>query len=102
MQRPTKRTIPEWGKLPSRAPTKPNKATGDAAEKEEPKKKALAWADTKTWKGVGPIEEDWGEQYAGLRLPTVFVLHVDTGAVVRVSPDKDEKSYAQPVWTPQG
>eukprot|EP00191_Tetraselmis_sp_GSL018_P007403 CAMPEP_0177612022 /NCGR_PEP_ID=MMETSP0419_2-20121207/20928_1 /TAXON_ID=582737 /ORGANISM="Tetraselmis sp., Strain GSL018" /LENGTH=750 /DNA_ID=CAMNT_0019108041 /DNA_START=128 /DNA_END=2378 /DNA_ORIENTATION=- len=61
-----------------------------------------AAAGPKTWEGVGPWEEDWGELFAGKRPPTLFVLEVGTGAVERLKGLPDDTSCGQPVWDPSG
>ena len=88
LQRPKQRPTTEFGKLPSRKAG----STAKSASSSE-KTSAVSWADTNTWHGVGPREDDWGEQYAGLSMPAIFVLDTDTGSVVRVSPEKDERSF---------
>ena len=89
LQHPKQRPAAEFGQLPSRKAA----LTARSASSSE-KTSAVFWADTKTWHGVGPREDDWGERFVGLSMPAIFVLDADTGSVVRVSPEKDEQSFA--------
>eukprot|EP00798_Chlamydomonas_sp_ICE-L_P011997 gene11997-15092_t len=59
---------------------------------------------TKSWRGIGPVVEDWGELNTGKRSPAVFVYDVQQKEVVKVPVPEtdDETSFGQPVWAPGG
>ncbi|KAH6821552.1 acylaminoacyl-peptidase-like protein [Perilla frutescens var. hirtella] len=64
------------------------------------KKGGTSDTDYGSWKGQGDWEEDWGETYAGKRQPALFVLDVDSGAVLAVTGVGRELSVGQVVWAP--
>ncbi|KAG1675395.1 hypothetical protein FOA52_012314 [Chlamydomonas sp. UWO 241] len=65
-------------------------------------------AGPKSWRGVGPALEDWGELNTGKRAPGVFVLDLKRKEVLPVpitiagSDAESEMSFGQPVWTRDG
>ncbi|KAL5066858.1 hypothetical protein RYX36_017745 [Vicia faba] len=56
--------------------------------------------DSKSWKGQGDWEEDWGETYAGKRQPALFVINIASGEVQAVKGIDKSLSVGQVVWAP--
>lgn len=91
-ERPKTRQTPEWGDGFGKGR---GSANGDGDEDV-----GEAKAKGRVWRGVGEFEEDWGEANTGKQAPAVFVLDVVARTVtMAVEPDA-EKSYGQPVWSP--
>jgi len=65
-------------------------------------------AGPKSWRGVGPALEDWGELNTGKRSPAVYVLDTKRREVIKVpvnvegSTAEGDMSFGQPVWTRDG
>ena len=106
---------PSWGVGSdlSPGPNPPIIAEGPKPSSSEPR------AGPKTWKGVGALNEDWGELNTGKRPPGVYCWDLVTKEVVKVpflvkgphptnegegegEGDDEEWSFGQPVWTRDG
>ncbi|XP_051127706.1 acylamino-acid-releasing enzyme isoform X3 [Andrographis paniculata] len=64
------------------------------------KKEGTTDKDSGSWKGQGDWEEDWGETYAGKKLPSLFVIDITSGEVAPVVGVGRELSVGQVVWAP--
>ncbi|MEW5307421.1 MAG: hypothetical protein WDW36_009819 [Sanguina aurantia] len=58
-------------------------------------------AGPKSWRGVGTVEEDWGELNTGKRPPQLFVLDLSTRTVLQTSASfTSDLSIGLPAWCP--
>ena len=94
-------STPEWGKELLPLPLAGHAAGTESAVE-------AATAAPRAWRGLGPHDDDWGEQLTGCRSPAVFVLDIAAAALLPVplpppaSPGDAPPSAGQPALSRDG
>eukprot|EP00210_Caulerpa_lentillifera_P004222 g4027.t1 len=83
---PPKEALTDWGKEEDEGSEK--------TEKSEPK------LTSKTWKGVSPWDQSWGEGFTNIKSPSIFVFDLKSLSVLSFKKQMSDSSFGQPIWTP--
>ena len=57
---------------------------------------------SKSWRGVGEFQDDWGELNTRKRPPAIYVLNIASGKVFAVLGAPEDTSCGQPQWSKAG